>query len=226
MRAMILAAGRGERLRPLTDDTPKPLLEVAGQPLLFHHLERLAAAGFREIVINLAHLGDQLEQAIGDGGRWGVRVHYSREPEGALETGGGIAQALPLLGNAPFLVVNGDIYTDYPYARLRSVKCSHAHLVLVPVPKEKDGGDFALSGGRVHNTGQPMYTFSGICVYHPQVFEGAPTGRWSVVPLLRKTISEQVVTGEFYPGAWDDVGTPQKLLQLQSVKRGQVQLFN
>lgn len=216
MHAMILAAGRGERLRPLTDQTPKPLLEVAGQPLLFHHLERLAAAGFREVVINLAHLGAQIEAAAGDGSRWGLRIRYSPEPEGALETGGGIVQALPLLGSAPFLVVNGDIFTDFPFARMRSVKCDHAHLVLVPVPDGRAHGDFALRNGRVHNTGEPPFTFSGISVYHPRFFEGAPGGRWSVVPRLREAVERQQVTGEMYPGRWHDVGTAEKLRELSS----------
>lgn len=215
MRAMILAAGRGERLRPLTDRLPKPLLEVGGEALMARHLRRLAGAGFRQVVINLGHLGEKIEAAVGDGSRWGLAVHYSREPEGALETGGGIVQALPLLGDAPFLVVNGDIFTDFPFARLRSVKCDHAHLVLVPVPADRAGGDFALVNGRVHNTGQPAFTFSGISLYHPRFFDGAPGGRWSVVPLLREAVDRQQVTGEQYPGSWHDVGSAEKLRELK-----------
>jgi len=216
MHAMILAAGRGERLRPLTDALPKPLLEVGGKPLLFHHLERLAQAGFQEVVINLGHLGAKIREAVSDGTRWGLNVHYSLEPERALETGGGIRQALPQLGAGPFLVVNGDILTDYPFARMRAVKCSHAHLVLVPVPESRPQGDFALINGRVHNQGEPAFTFSGISIYHPRVFDGSPGGRWSVVPLLRNTVEQQLVTGELYSGAWNDAGTPEKLRELQS----------
>jgi len=216
MRAMILAAGRGERLRPLTDRLPKPLLEVGGEALIVHHLRRLAGAGFRQVVVNLGYLGEMIEAAIGDGSRWDLVVHYSREPEGALETGGGIVQALPLLGGAPFLVVNGDIFTDFPFARLRSVKCDYAHLVLVPIPAGRARGDFALVNGRVHNTGEPAFTFSGISLYHPRFFDGAPGGRWSVVQLLREAVDRQQVTGEHYPGSWHDVGTVARLRELAS----------
>ncbi|MBT8062435.1 MAG: nucleotidyltransferase family protein [Xanthomonadales bacterium] len=219
MRAMILSAGRGERLRPLTDTTPKPLVEVAGKPLLFYHLERLAGAGFREIVINLAHLGKQITDAVGDGSRWGLNVHYSQEPDGALETGGGIAQARPLLGTAPFLVVNGDIWTDFPFIRLRAVKCDFAHLVLVPVPPGKNDGDFHLDGARVRNSGSPSHTFSGISVYHPRLFESAPGGRWSIVPLLRETVDRQFVSGELYNGRWHDTGTPESLEMARAAAR-------
>lgn len=210
---MILAAGRGERLRPITDHTPKPLVEVRGRPLLFHHLDGLARAGFREIVINTAHLGEQIESAVGDGQDWGLNVRYSHEPEGALETGGGIARALPLLGESPFAVVNGDILTDYPLRRLRHVKCDHAHLVLVPVPAHRPEGDFRLAGGRVFNDGNRNRTFAGIAVYHPRLFDGAPDGRWSIVPLLRQTVDQQFVSGEYHPGRWSDVGTPEALKQ-------------
>jgi MurNAc alpha-1-phosphate uridylyltransferase len=216
MRAMILAAGRGERLRPLTDSTPKPLLEVAGQPLIFHHLDKLAASGFKQVVINLAHLGSQLEDAIGSGEQWGLTVQYSREPEGALETGGGIAHALPLLGSSPFMIVNGDIYCDFDFGRLRSIKCDYAHLVLVPNPDWSKKGDFSLQTGRAHNGGDPMYTFSGISVYHPRFFEGATGGKWSVVPLLRQTIDQQLVTGELHKGYWNDAGTPERLKQINN----------
>lgn len=215
MDVLILAAGRGDRLRPITDRTPKPLLEIAGKPLIEHHIERLVAAGHRRLVINLAHLGEAIEERVGDGGRLGARVSYSREPPGALETGGGIVQALPLLGDAPFLVVNGDIFTDFRFARLRSVKCDHAHLVLVPVPADRAHGDFALVNGRVHNTGEPAFTFSGISLYHPRFFKGAPGGRWSVVPLLREAVERQQVTGEQYAGSWHDVGTAEKLRELR-----------
>lgn len=213
MRAMILAAGRGERLRPLTDTVPKPLIEVAGQPLIFHHLDRLAGSGFREVVINVAHLGDMVRDRVGDGARWGLNIHYSQEPAGALETGGGIARALPLLGNGPFLVVNGDIYSDFPLGRLRFIKCDYAHLVLVPVPAAKNGGDFHLSAGRIYNSGDPGHTFSGISVYHPRMFESCETGRWSIVPLLRATVDRHFVSGEIHLGSWHDTGTPESLEQ-------------
>lgn len=215
MRAMILAAGRGERLRPLTDGTPKPLLEAGGKSLIEYHLERLALAGFRQIVINLAHLGEQIRAALGDGAKWGLGIRYSEEPPGALDTGGGIRQALPLLGSAPFAVINGDIFCDYPLSRLRAVKCEQAHLVLVPNPGDKARGDFALAGGRVANRGEPLHTFSGIAVYHPDFFAGSPAGSFSVVPLLRATADARQLTGELYRGDWHDIGTPKRLEQLR-----------
>jgi MurNAc alpha-1-phosphate uridylyltransferase len=216
VRALILAAGRGERLRPLTDTLPKPLIEVNAKPLIVYHLERLANAGFREIVINLSHLGDQLETALGDGGPFGVNIRYSREPAGALETGGGIVRALEWLGDGPFAVINGDIFTDYPFSRLRAVKCDHAHLVLVPNPGHNPGGDFSLAGARIANKGERMGTFSGIAVYHPRFFAGSPAGRYSVVPILRETVERQVVTGEWHRGVWSDVGTIERLELLQT----------
>ena len=223
MRAMILAAGRGERLRPISDSTPKPLVEVGGQPLIYYHLQSLAAAGFRNIVINLGHLGEQIRQTVGDGSDWSVNIEYSQEPEGALETGGGIAHALPLLGSSPFLIVNGDIYTDYPFERLRAIKCDHAHLVLVSVPGWREVGDFALHHGRIHNQGDSLHTFSGISVYHPRFFDDCPTGRWSVVPLLRETIDQHLVTGEIHRGLWHDPGTPERLQSLRQTVQPQAQ---
>jgi MurNAc alpha-1-phosphate uridylyltransferase len=211
MRAMILAAGRGERLRPLTDGVPKPLIRVGETSLIERHLLNLANAGFREIVINLSHLGEQIESAIGDGSHWGVNVTYSWEPEGALETGGGIFQALEKLGPSPFLVINGDIFTDFPLKRLRAIKCDWAHLVLVPNPEHNPNGDFAVQAGRVTNQGDPMGTFSGIAVYHPRLFAGCEAGRYSVVPLLRKAIDSHVVTAQWHHGYWSDVGTPERL---------------
>ena len=208
---MILAAGRGERLRPLTDELPKPLVEVGGKPLIEYHLERLAAAGFREVVINQGHLGDLLPAALGDGGRWGLHIHWSDEQPEALETGGGIFKALPLLGGAPFLVINGDLWTDYPFARLRAVKCDWAHLVLVPNPAHNPAGDFALLGARVRDDGEPRLTFSGIAVYHPRLFADCSPGKFSVVPLLRSAMRDHVVTGESYEGDWNDVGTMERL---------------
>ena len=215
MRAMILAAGRGERLRPLTDRTPKPLVDVGGMPLIEYHIRSLAQAGFREIVINQGHLGDQLPIVIGDGSRWGVTIHWSDEQPEALETGGGIFQALPLLG-APFLVVNGDVWTDYPFARLRAVKCDWAHLVLVPNPAQHPDGDFSLQHARVRQDGENRLTFSGIGVYHPRLFDGCEAGKFSVVPLLRTAMDQHLVTGEHYRGRWEDIGTLERLESLRA----------
>jgi MurNAc alpha-1-phosphate uridylyltransferase len=216
MRAMILAAGRGERLRPLTDATPKPLIEAGGQALIAHHLDKLAHAGFREVVVNTGHLGDQLPAALGDGARWGLSIVYSEEPPEALETGGGIFQALPLLGEGPFAVVSGDIWSDYPLERLRHVKCDTAHLVMVPNPAHHPEGDLALVGGRLRTEGSPRYTFSGMAVYHPRFFDGCETGRWRITGLLRRTADERLVTGELHRGAWFDSGTPERLAALRA----------
>jgi len=215
MRAMILAAGRGERLRPLTDTTPKPLLEAGGKPLIEYHLAALAAAGFREVVINLSHLGEKIRDALGDGSAFGLNVHYSAEPPGALDTGGGIRQALPLLGAAPFAVINGDVYTAYPLARLRAIKCDHAHLVLVANPAHNREGDFGLQGGYVSPDSMPRLTFSGIGVYHPRFFESSAAGRFSVVPMLREAMARRQVTGEIYTGVWHDIGTLERLESLR-----------
>ena len=211
MRAMILAAGRGERLRPLTDEVPKPLVPIAGKPLIEYHLEALASGGFREIVINQGHLGSQLPAALGDGERWGVHIHWSDEQPEALETGGGIFKALPLLGSAPFLVINGDVWTDYSFSRLRAVKCDWAHLVMVPNPGHNPKGDFALDCGRIRKNGDERLTFSGIGVYNPRLFDSCKPGKFSVVPLLKTAMTDQLVTGEVFTGAWDDIGTPERL---------------
>ena len=220
MRAMILAAGRGKRLRPLTDTTPKPLLKVAGQSLIEHHLDKLAQAGFHEVVINLAHLGDKIRDSLGDGSRWGINLHYSQEPAGALDTGGGIQQALPLLGDSPFAVINGDVFSDYPLARLRAIKCSHAHLVLVPNPAHNPNGDFALQGGYVSTAADPVnplrHTFSGISVYHPRFFDSASGGRFSVVPMLLEAANRRNLTGEIYRGNWHDIGSLERLEKLRN----------
>ncbi|MDT8321622.1 MAG: nucleotidyltransferase family protein [Xanthomonadales bacterium] len=215
MRAMILAAGRGERLRPLTDTMPKPLIEVGGKALIEHLIEALAGSGFRELVINQGHLGDRLPVALGDGSRWGIHIHWSDEQPTALETGGGIFQALPLLGDAPFLVINSDIRTHYPFGRLRAVKCDWAHLVLVPNPAHNPGGDFTLQSGRVREEGGPRKTFGGIAVYHPRLFSACSPGRFSIVPLLRSAMQNHLVTGELYEGEWSDVGTPERLESLK-----------
>jgi len=215
MRAIILAAGRGERLRPLTDTLPKPLFDVGGTTLIERHLEKLAQAGFREIVINLAHLGDLIRDALGDGSNWNLNIHYSQEPEGALDSGGGIQQALPLLGETPFAVINGDVWTDYPLSRLRAIKCDHAHLILVNNPEHNINGDFALQTGRIDQDGQPRFTFSGISVYHPRFFESSSPGHFSVVPMLYTAAALKHVTGEIYRGAWHDVGTLERLETLR-----------
>jgi N-acetyl-alpha-D-muramate 1-phosphate uridylyltransferase len=218
MRAMILAAGRGERMRPLTDSTPKPLLAAGGKPLIVWHIERLVRAGLREIVINHAWLGEQIEAALGDGSAFGAAIRYSRE-ETALETAGGIARALPLLGNAPFLVVNGDIYTYFDFSALASLALGDAlaHLILVDNPAHHPQGDFALSGNRVSEDGAPRLTYSGIGVYAPALFAGiACDARAPLAPLLREAMRDGRITGTHYRGEWTDVGTPQRLAQLDA----------
>jgi MurNAc alpha-1-phosphate uridylyltransferase len=213
MKAMILAAGRGERMRPLTDHTPKPLLPVGGKPLIVWHIERLARAGFRELVINHAHLGRQIESALGDGSRFGVSITYSDEGE-ALETAGGIAKALPVLGEEPFLVVNGDVYTDYDFGRLAAQPMGGvvAHLVLVDNPPQHAQGDFHLEDGRLVERGVSRLTFSGIGVYRPELFASViPGSKAKLAPLLHAAIAQQRATAEHYRGDWVDVGTPERL---------------
>lgn len=226
-KAMILAAGLGNRMRPLTDHTPKPLLEVGGKPLIVWQIERLRAAGFVELVINHAHLGQRLEDALGDGAALGVTIVWSREPE-PLETAGGIATALPLLGAAPFLVTNGDVFVDFDYARMLPVlaamtKASKrvAHLVLVNNPPHHPQGDFALTGDQVAllpsqgSKFTDIYTFSGIGCYHPALFAGVVAGQKApLAPLLKTAAIQGQVTGEFFPGRWEDVGTPERLATL------------
>ena len=213
MKAMVLAAGRGERMRPLTDRQPKPLLEVHGKPLIVHHVEALARAGFAQIVVNLSWLGEQIRARLGDGGEFGVSIAYSEEPE-ALETAGGIVQALPLLGER-FAVVNADVFTDYDFARLRETD-SIAHLVLVANPAHNHGGDFALADGVVGNDGDPLYTFSGIACYQRQFFEGLEPGKRALAPLLREAAERGEVSGELFAGNWSDIGTPERLEELNS----------
>src|SRR6185369_4811933 len=221
MKAMILAAGRGERMRPLTDHTPKPLLMAGGKALIAWHLERLAAAGFREVVINHAHLGAQIEAALGDGGRWGLRIAYSPEPPGALETAGGIATALPLLGDQPFLVVNGDIYCDWDFNRARQLAGKIAHLVMVENPAHHAGGDFRLDGERVtYASGGQTLTYAGIGVFTPAFFANVTPGSvMKLRPLLDAAIAAGTLTGERHAGRWVDVGTPQRLAELDQELR-------
>ncbi|HVY05765.1 MAG TPA: nucleotidyltransferase family protein [Burkholderiales bacterium] len=218
---MILAAGRGERMRPLTDHTPKSLLQVGGKPLIHRHLEKLAAAGFRSVVINHAHLGQQIEAAVGDGRDWNLAVSYSPEKE-ALETAGGIRNALPLLASPVFAVINADVYSDYDYANLfRTVRglktAALAHLVLVDNPPQHPRGDFSLAGDRVGEGGDARLTFSGIGVYRSSLFDGvAPGSKHPLAPLLREQMAPGRVLGEHFHGEWDDVGTPQRLADLEA----------
>lgn len=217
MKVMILAAGRGNRMRPLTDSTPKPLLKVGGKALIEHHLLRLSAAGFDDIVINLAHLGEQIEQALGDGRDYGLRIRYSKEGEQGLETGGGIRHALPLLGPGPFMVVNGDVYTDFPFAQLGEQGLAAndlAHMVMVPNPPQHTQGDFPLVDGRLQAQGEPRFTFSGIGLYRAALVAGIQEKAFALAPLLRDAMQAGRVSGELYRGDWQDIGTPQRLAAL------------
>ncbi len=220
MKAMILAAGRGERMRPLTDEMPKPLLTAGGKPLIVWHIEALVRAGLRDLVINHAHLGHRLEAALGDGARFGARIAWSPEAE-ALETAGGIANALPLLGEEPFAVINGDIACDFDFSQLRDTAAmmrnagALAHLVLVPNPSHHPLGDFALREGKVIERDARMLTFSGIGLYDPQLFAGIARGtRAQLAPLLRAAMNDGRVNGELHAGRWMDVGTPERLAEL------------
>jgi MurNAc alpha-1-phosphate uridylyltransferase len=248
MKAMLLAAGRGERMRPLTDATPKPLLEAGGKPLIVWQLERLAAAGVADVVVNLSWLGESIAQALGDGSRYGVRIAWSREPWPALETGGGIFQALPLLGSDPFLLVNGDVFTDFDLRALRLKQGDLAQLVLVENPPQHPRGDFWLAaGGRVVEGAVPSdaveagaggegvaaavagaaaaattaaaaqrLTYSGLAVLHPALFEGCAPGRFPLAPLLSKALAAGRLGGQKHAGRWFDVGTPERLAQLDA----------
>ncbi len=217
---MLLAAGRGERLRPLTDPTPKPLLEVRGKPLIDWHLEALARAGVREVVINLSWLGARIRAAVGAGGRFGLQIHYSEEPAAPLETGGGIFQALPLLGEGPFLVVNADTHTDINFALLQIAPAALAQLVLVPNPAHHPRGDFALQDGEVLETGEPRYTYAGIGVYRPELFAGCSAGRFPLLSVLRPAIAARRLKGELFRGQWADVGSAERLAALNARATG------
>ncbi len=216
MRAMVLAAGRGERMRPLTDELPKPLLCVGGQPLIAWHLQALARAGVREVVINLSWQGERLRAALGSGTGFGVSLAYSDEGPVAYETGGGILQALPLLGDEPFLIVNGDVWTDVDYAALRIPPRSLAHLVLVPNPPQHACGDFTLEAGALHEGQGERYTYSGVGIYRPELFRGREAGRFPLLPVLRDAIAARRLSGELYRGDWQDVGTPERLHALDA----------
>lgn len=218
MKAMVLAAGRGERLRPLTDRIPKPLVPVAGKPLIAWHLERLAASGCREVVANVSHLGQQIIDYIGDGARFGLRIAYSQEAE-PLETAGGIAQALPLLGSAPFLLVNADIYCEIAFEPLLSHRlgANLAHLVLVPNPPHRAQGDFSLDAGMVGNEGAARYTYAGVAVLSPRLIEALKRGdKAPLAPFLRRGAQDGLISGELFGGLWQDVGTAERLAELET----------
>ena len=216
MRAMILAAGRGERMRPLTDTVPKPLLEINGKPLIQYHVESLVRSGVTSMIINHALFGSQIVRYLGDGGRFGAEIRYSAEGDVPLETGGGIFKAIPLLGSDPFLVVNADIWTDFPFHTLPSRPKYLAHLVLVQNPPHNPGGDFSLKGEQAGVDGTPRYTFSGIAVYRPELFANCKSGAFTLTPLLRKAAARQQVTGQIYDGDWQDIGTPERLESLRN----------
>jgi len=213
MKAMILAAGKGERMRPLTDQIPKPLLEVAGKPLIVWHLEKLAKAHFEEVIINHAYLGKMIEDYVGDGSRWSLKITYSREGS-PLETAGGIKKALPLIGDQPFLVVNADIYTDFNYANIknRNLNDFQGHLVMVKNPKEHPDGDFVLKNNQIELDGKEKLTFSGIAIYQPKIFEDINIESVAkLAPILKKLIDAKCISGEAYQGLWFDIGTPERL---------------
>ena len=214
MKAMVLAAGRGERMRPLTDTLPKPLLSVGGRPLIAWHLAALARAGIREVVVNLSWLGEKLRAALGDGAGYGVSITYSEEGPVALETGGGIQRALPLLGSDPFLVVSADVWTDIDFARVRLAPDALAHLVLVPNPPHHPRGDFALESGWVVSRDSERLTYGNVGIYHPGFFAGFAAGRFPLKQPLDRGIAAGRVRGELHTGAWWDVGTPQRLADL------------
>jgi MurNAc alpha-1-phosphate uridylyltransferase len=215
---MILAAGRGERLRPLTDEMPKAMVQAGGKPLIAWHLERLAASGCREAVINVSHLGERIVEGIGDGARYGLRITYSRERE-PLETAGGIAHARALLGEAPFLLVNADIYCELDFSALLGVSLGKrlAHLILVPNPQHRSGGDFSLEEGVVGNDAGARYTYAGIAVMSPALVSGiGPGEKAPLAPLLRGAAERRLITAELYRGVWQDVGTRERLAQLEA----------
>ncbi|HVS78572.1 MAG TPA: nucleotidyltransferase family protein [Steroidobacteraceae bacterium] len=219
-RAMLLAAGRGERLRPITDTLPKPLVEVAGKPLIVYHLEALARAGIRDVVVNLSWLGARISAALGDGSRYGVRIAYSEEGPEPLETGGGIHRALPLLGSDPFLVVNADVWTDLDFSGVPALEESvDARLMLAPNPPHHPRGDFGLEGGFVVEQETGRFTYTGIGVYRPELFQGCTPGKFPLLPLLRRAIAARRLRGEVYRGEWLDIGSPDRLAWLDARER-------
>ena len=216
---LILAAGRGARLRPLTDATPKPLLRVGGRALIERHLTRLRAQGFCHVVINLAWLGERIAMLLGSGARFGLRIEYSYEPNGAFGTGGGIKNALPLLRSDPFLVINADILSDYPFSRLRAVPADDAHLVLAPNPQPRRGGDFGLSGRRLRapNNAAPTYTYAGLGCFRKRLFTAQPRTRFELPPLIARAIAANRAGGELHYGQWMDVGTHARLQHARQI---------
>jgi MurNAc alpha-1-phosphate uridylyltransferase len=217
MKAMLLAAGRGERMRPLTDHTPKPLLPVGGKPLICWHLEALARSGIREVVVNLSWLGEQIRSALGDGREFGLTLRYSEEGSPPLETGGGIFKALPLLGPAPFLVVNGDTFTDVDLRALELGPAADARLVMVPNPPQHPGGDFVLRGDLLELGAGPTVTYSGIGIFSPALFTGCAGGQFPLLPLLKRAIAAGRLQGQLHTGQWFDVGTPERLQALNAM---------
>ncbi len=219
-RAMLLAAGRGERLRPITDTLPKPLVEVAGKPLIVYHLEALARAGIRDVVVNLSWLGARISAALGDGSRYGVRIAYSEEGPEPLETGGGIHRALPLLGSDPFLVVNADVWTDLDFSGVPALEESaDARLMLAPNPPHHPRGDFGLEDDFVVEQDTGRFTYTGIGVYRPELFQGCTPGKFPLLPLLRRAIAARRLRGEVYRGEWLDIGSPDRLAWLDARER-------
>ena len=213
-----MAAGRGERLRPLTDTVPKPLVPVAGKPLIVYHLQALVKAGIRDVAINLSWLGERIKESLGDGHEYGVRIHYSEEGPVPLETGGGIFKALPLLGPAPFLVVNADVWTDIDFGSLALEDSADAHLVLVPNPAHNPRGDFALEEDRVveREAGRECYTYSGVGIYRPEFFDGCLPGRFPLLPLLKRAIAARRLRGQLHRGDWSDIGSIERLAELDA----------
>ncbi|MGH8040856.1 MAG: N-acetylmuramate alpha-1-phosphate uridylyltransferase MurU [Rudaea sp.] len=223
MNALIFAAGRGERMRPLTDITPKPLLGVGGKRLIEWHLERFAAAGVREVVINTSHLAEQFPAALDDGGRWGLRIRYSYEGPQPLETGGGMLKALSLLGDEPFIAVNGDIWTDFDFSILAQNPPGLAHLVMIDNPAHHPRGDFVLRDGLLHDEASPRLTFAGIGVYRPALLADCKPGIFSIVPSLRTAMRDRQVSGEHFHGQCTDAGTPKRLAELDARLRSATQ---
>jgi len=216
--AMILAAGRGERMRPLTDTIPKPLIEVAGKPLIIHQIESLGLAGIETIVINTGRMGDQIQYHLGTGESLGVSILYSEEGDDPLETAGGIVKALPLLGTEPFIVANADIYSDFDYQTLPENLDSDAHLVLVANPPHNPSGDFVLEKGQLQNEGSMKLTYSGIGLYSPQFFKDCSPGKLPLAPLLRQSAQRHRLSGQYFTGLWSDIGTPERLDEVNKIK--------